>query len=672
MKTPISQETDTPVFTTHIQDHEHLLGFADRSATRTDLIATPVQFHQRNLTHRLAAQNQPRSSMRFVSPSQIARDVLKATDGNVEALDRLDRIRALETLLETEPSTFDAFTPLYGSHLTAHAADIESSRRAVGAITGYDDERLATFRESLDDLPPFVRRNASDRIDGTFATYLRLDDVSDLAVSTNAVLRKATTILRQNGVDIWNTVYPDIERIHLAGVSSIEAPLLDLLSCIATETPVDVHLFLRAGTGPRIDARLSDHPPATVQSYQSSPLEMEAPELVTTTRSKEARLALAIVEQLLSTGVSPSDILLVTRDVTAYEHDLQRAAHHYGQSVSIWTQLRVTETIPYALVESLCSLLARKDDHIPAATLLQPLAFEWVSPDTSDQYMTPQKLVSVESTCHEYGPLTLEEWREELTEQIPQLDGAAPVVSLLEWVAECPQSPAPEDISETFEPLIETFRNSVLPAHRDRDTDTLAETTETARALVRLEEMVTEVATKYEKWLTRDHSERSWDEVQSLFETIATVKPGRREHANAAVINVVDATDTWLRRVPYVIAVGLVDGEWPQTADGLFPVEVRDRILAGKSEAVRTLAPRERWTEAREYDHFVDAVSTATEQLICTRHQQDADGILLPRSPFLDTIETTHVDETATEQLLSTKQILPQALATILPSEATR
>lgn len=672
MTSPPSQETDASVFTTHIQNPDHLLTFADRSATRTELIATPVQFHQRNLTRRLAAQNQPRSSMRFVSPTQIARDILKAADGDVEALDRVDRIRALETLLETEPSTFDAFTPLYGSHLASHAPDIESSRRAVGAITAYDDDRLATFTKSLNDLPPFVRRDASDRIDGAIATHQRLGDVTDRVVSTTDLLQKATTILRENGADIWNTVYPDIERLHLAGVSSIEAPLLDVLACIATETPVDVHLFLRAGTGPQIDARLRNHPPATGQSYQSSPLGSEAPELVTTTRSKEARLALALIDQLLSSGVSQSDILVVARDVTAYEHELQRAAHHYGQSLSIWTQLRVTETVPYALIDSLCTLLARKDDPIPAATLLQPLAFEWVSPDGPDHYVTPRTLAALESELHEYDPRTLAEWRDTLTEQGTQRDGTVAVASLLEWAADCPQSPTPADISQTFHPLIERFRHDVLPAHRERDTETLTETTETARALVRLEEMVDEVAIKYEEWLTRDHSDDAWEEVQDLFETIATVKPGRREHANAAVINVVDATDTWLRRVPYVIAVGLVDGEWPQTADGLFPVDVRETILAGESAPVRTLAPRERWTEAREYDHFVDAASTATEQLICTRHQRDADGIPLSRSPFLDAIETTHVDEPTTDRLLSTDPIRPEALASVLPSEGAQ
>ncbi|KAA9396196.1 hypothetical protein Har1129_20170, partial [Haloarcula sp. CBA1129] len=670
MTTSLSHEPETPIFTTHIHNPEYLLTFAARSTTQTDLIVTPVQFHQRNLTHRLAAQNQPRSSMRFVSPGQIAREVLEATDGETKALDRLDRIRSLETLLETEPGTFDAFTPLYGSHLTSHAADIESSRRAVGAITAYDDERLAILKESLTDLQPYVRQDAVDRIDGAIATNRRLDTVTDVAVSTDSVLRKATTMLRENGADIWNTVYPAIERIHLAGVSSIEAPLLDLLSCIATETPVDVHLFLRAGTGPRIEDRLCGHPPTAVQSYQSSPVEIDAPELVTTTRSQEARLALALVDQLRSTGVSPSDILLVARDVAAYEHELQRAAHHYGQSLSVWTQLSVRETIPYALIESLCTLLAQKNEHIPASALLRPLACEWVSPDASGHSVAPRMLTALEGELHGYDPLTLAEWQQTLT-QNTEISGTASVTSLLEWISECPQPPTPADVEETFNPLIEAFRARVLPAHRDRDTDTLAETTETARALVRIEEMVPQVATKYEEWLTRDHSEQSWEEVQYLFETIARIKPGRREHANAAVIDVADATDTWLRRVPYVIAIGLVDGEWPQTADGLFPAEVRETILAGESGPIRSLAPRERWTEAREYDHFVDAVSTATEQVICTRHHRDADGVSRPRSPFLDAIETTRVDETATDRLLSSEQTTPPALATVLPTETS-
>ncbi|WP_435361567.1 hypothetical protein [Haloarchaeobius sp. DFWS5] len=653
-------------FTTHIDDPTHLCNYASRSTRTTDLVVTPEQLHRRNLKRRLAERNQPRSSMRFVRPGEIARDLLQVAGHATESLDRVDRIRAIETLLEDEPARFAAFEPLFGTHLEPHAADIEATRSAVGGITRFDAGRVTTLREVLDDLPTASRRDGTDLVDGALAAQTILAETTEMAVSGAELLHSATTLLRREGAAAWARAYPDVERVHLAGVSSIEVPVLALLQAVQGETPADVHLFLRAGTGPAIASRLRGEPRPTEHQRLPDRRTVDATELVAPTRTEEARLALEVVDQLLAEGVSPSDVLVVARDVATYERVLQRASRQNGQTVSVWTQLRLTETLPYALVTSLCGALDASDGRVDAATLLRPLAVEWVAPTATDWMPAVRELDGLQRELGDAPPRSLAEW--ETAVAAANGSGAADgrLAALVEWLDEHPASPRPADVRTAFLPVLSTYRDLVLPTHLDQDTPALDETTETARALVRVEELVDEVALKYEEWLDRGYTEESWEAVRYLFETVATVTPGRREHANAAVVDVVDATDTWLRDVPYVVAVGLVDGEWPQTPEGLLPVALRDAILAGETPAVRTLAPLERWTEAREVDHFADAVSTATRHLVCTRFQRDTDGTAAARSPFLDWLSPNRPENPG--RVPSTGRPLPDSIEASLPS----
>ncbi|WP_435335930.1 hypothetical protein [Haloarchaeobius sp. TZWWS8] len=660
-------------FQTYVDEPERLLDFATRAPSSTDLVVTPEQLHRRNLKRRLAERGQARSSMRFVRPTEVARELLRASGRPTDALDRVDRIRALETLIETEPETFQSFEPLFGTDLVPHADDIEATRSAIDAITGYDSTRLSILSDLLEELPESAMRDGSDLLEGArvaedaLAAGDALATTEGAAVSRDALVREATDLLQRAGSDAWTRAYRNIERLHLAGVSSIEAPLLDLLVAIDTETSVDVQLYLRPGTGPRLAARFRDERYEPGSDSYPNPLTVDATELVATTRTEEARLAVGVVDRLLAAGVSPSDVLVVARDVATIEPEVRRAARQYGRSVSVWTQLRVTETLPYRLVDSLCSLLETAPDEVAAETLLRPLAAEWVAPDACDWEPLQEPLDTFQRALSGSGPRSLDCWRKLLSEGAIDEDEAAPLDSLLTWTREQPPVPTPEAVEATFEPVLSTYRDRVLPAHLERDTDALTETTETARALVRVENLVSEVASKYAEWLDRGHTDESWELVQYLFETIATVEPGRREHANAAVIDIVDATDTWLREAPYVVAVGLVDGEWPQTPTGILPVELRDRILAGETAPVRALAPLERWTEAREYDHFADAVSTATEHLVLTRHQRDADGARTTRSTFLDSISPECASWKAAADPAGQELRLPEELAATLP-----
>lgn len=668
--TPGDRQTTTDGITVSIDGAAHLLGVASRSEMRTDLVVMPEQLHARNLKQRLAAANRPRSSLQLRGLTQVAADLVETTGDSPAALDRVDRIRTLEGLLEERPDEFHDFDPLFGSRLASHAADIEATRATVDAITGYDEERLATLIDLVETTPPVVQRDAQNYIDGAVAAERILAETSDVAVSGDAVLRLATRGVRTTGGRSLEDAYPDLERLHLAGVSSLDATRRAFLLAVAEETSVDVQLSLRVGTGPGIVRRLRDRP-VTVWDDRTLPsvsLDAAVTEVVTSTREQEARVALALVTRLVDAGVSPSDVLVVARDVGRYERALRRAATHYAQPVSLWTQLAVTDTRPYELVAAVCELLDARGRAVAPETLFRPLFAEWVDPDGDGRTLPLRALDGARPTLETRDARSLGEWQDVVAEVALPESVEQWLQSLLTWTDTQPTEPTPTDVRRTIAPLLERYREVVLPAQRDRDDAALTQTTETARALVRLETLVEDVERKYAEWLERGQTDRTWAEVGSLFETIATIKPGRREHGNAAVVDVVDATDTWARTVPYVIAVGLVDGEWPLVPEGLLPVEVRDRILAGETPRVRSLSPREGWTTAREFDHFVDAVSTATECLVCTRYEQFPDGSAAHRSPFLDAIDPTptRIGTEATTRLLSDERTLPEPLAPLV------
>ncbi|SFK58051.1 ATP-dependent helicase/nuclease subunit B [Halogranum rubrum] len=672
-----TSRSDADGVTVHVDDVDELLGYAARSTHRTDLVVTPEQLHARNLKRRLSATSRPRSSLQFCDLSSVASDVLTEAGDSATALDRIDRIRTLETLLDERPDEFRHFEPLFGTRLSAHVSTIESARATVDAVTGYDPGRLDALDELIETTPPVSRRDARSLVEGAVATERLLASTTDAAVSGDAVLRAATTSIRETSGVVFEAAYPEAERLHLAGVSSVAATLRDFLLAVAEETAVDVRLFARAGTGPGIAGRLQERAvtPWHDRALPSVSLDVPVTEMVATTREQEARLAVALVTRLADSGISLSDILVVARDVDGYERALCRAARQYRQPLSLWTQLSVTETRPYTLVESVCRLLDARDGPFPLETLCRPLFAEWVDPDGETPSALPRR--ALDDARDRLGRQTrsLSEWRTRVAETTLPEQVERWLRSLLSWAAAQPLAPEPTDVRETFTPLLDAYRELVLLTHRERDDESLAETTESARALVRLERLVDDVAAKYEAWLDRGQTDRTWEAVQYLFETIATVKPGRREHANAGVVDVVDATDAWARTEPYVVVLGLVDGVWPLPPEGLFPVEVRDTLLGGSTTAARRLAPREGWTVAREFDHFADAVSTATDHLVCTRHERAADGSDASRSPFFDAIDVTRgaptrIGQAATTRLLSHERTLPDPLAGLVGRES--
>jgi ATP-dependent helicase/nuclease subunit B len=126
----------------------------------------------------------------------------------------------------------------------------------------------------------------------------------------------------------------------------------------------------------------------------------------------------------------------------------------------------------------------------------------------------------------------------------------------------------------------------------------------------------------------------------------------------------------WLLDVPYVITVGLVDGEWPKQTESVVPPELQEEILRGDSR-VGTLAPRTAWTTGRDRDQFDDVLRAAGEGLIVTRHTENLAGEERRPSPLLEHLEIDVVPNAEQRRLLSPERELPDVVRAMLDNEVT-
>ncbi|WP_435116255.1 hypothetical protein [Halolamina sp. C58] len=651
---------------------EELLDRAGRAAEPAEFVVTPERLHRRNLKRRLAERATPRSSLWLTDATAIASRLLDAADEPSETIDRIDRLKHLESLLERDTETNERLRAAVGSDLPAHAETIAAAQDRVGEMTGWENDRLNALSTVAEGLPSVAARDTADLLAGVRALEQGLAERVGAVHSRETLLPAAADTLRDDPA-LWSETFPTAERLSVAGVSAVDAPLLSLLDA-ATAAGVDVTLSLRPGTGPSIVDRLPDRAPngvglSTDGRDPSVGPDLEATELVADTPEAEARLAAGVVAAHLRNGVSPSDLLVVARDAAEYERPLRRAMGRQGVNVAVWAQLPVERTIPYRQFAATCAVLAA--DELGVERLLEPLEFHWVPPAIDDTAAWPLSTADIGElraalTADSEAQRSLGGWADRLTAVVDdgEIDRgrARPLRTFLDWADEQPGTPEPAAIHDTFEPLVEAGREFALPAVFADDSSDLARTSRYARALSRIEELLTDTRAKYREWLDAGDVPRSWLAVADLAERVVTTRPGRREHANAAAVDVIDATDAWLREAPHVVGVGLVDGVWPRRVESVFPEALRQAVVAGDSAAARRLAVPGRWTAAREADHLASGLGAATETLCCTRYRRDREGTARERSPLLAGVSTRQVDEPAAQSLL-TAGTLPDALA---------
>lgn len=412
-----------------------------------------------------------------------------------------------------------------------------------------------------------------------------------------------------------------------------------------------------------------------------------ATELVVDTRFAESRLTAALTAKLVARTGAPGDVALATRDIDPYEEPLVRAARRHGVTVTAWTQLRLKRTRPFRLVASVCDALDAET--LPLDTLLDPLVLGWTPPEaeaasegdgpaddtwplSEDQIETARLALGSEGVAGQENrdqPDTAIERDPAAWRRRTETAGLGAVATFCAWLEARPTSPSPAQARETLTSVIERFRARVLPDVKANDASTLRETEETARAVARLvadpdpeDGLLADLEATYGEWVSRGAVERSWTGVGTVCEELATQAPGRREHSNANAVDLLEANDIWERSFPYVVALGLVDGVWPQRPQGALPRPVRARIEQGADPAAQGLAVRAAWTESLDRDHFADVVDAAETHLFVCRFTQDGDGVAKERSPLLDGIETERLSREAQHELLDPDRGLPTVI----------
>ncbi|GAD53411.1 hypothetical protein MBEHAL_2171 [Halarchaeum acidiphilum MH1-52-1] len=248
-----------------IDESPRLVQRAERCEEPRELVVTPVRAHRRTLQRALRAASRPQSAFRFARPIDVARRLAGAANERTETLDRIDRLHFVERVLadarESGAEWASDLAVVVGARPSERVERVEQVRAEVETVTGWHPRRLESMRACGSGLDAPDDRAAAALVSAAVELHAALRERADGddAVSTASVIRAATRTLAAHGDRGWRESHPSIERVTLAGVSTLSATLADFLLTLGAETSVDVHLHLRHATGERIASRLAAH-----------------------------------------------------------------------------------------------------------------------------------------------------------------------------------------------------------------------------------------------------------------------------------------------------------------------------------------------------------------------------------------------------------------------------
>lgn len=244
--------------TVHIGDIDPLLDWAEHASQGATVVLAPVELHRRNLKLRLTETNRPLDAFAFTGPVPVASTVLATVGKSSDALDYVDRLAFLEEILDAEHEATERFRMVLGGEPAQCGTAIEQARRDLEVTTNYHPVRVRAFRKAVDVAPSPVDVDTRDVLAGTLAVERALRRRSEKSPSDGSLIRRATRALTTTDGSAWTKAYPAVDRVALVGLSTIPATLVDLLTGLSAACDVEVHLFLRRGTGPFLTDRFGD------------------------------------------------------------------------------------------------------------------------------------------------------------------------------------------------------------------------------------------------------------------------------------------------------------------------------------------------------------------------------------------------------------------------------
>lgn len=279
-----TQSTELPI-SLHIGKPETIWTSAYRATEPTHLIVIPVQLHKRNIETQLRKHAQPKSSLKFRQLRKIAAELLQAAECPATAIDRVDRLAYLRSLLASaDADVYKRLTAVVGSPVSNHVEQVERTRGELELVTGVHPQRMEAIADAFSingrrqtaepavadmlDLLAGVSQLQQDiqtRINTS--TNAGSTSVATKAVSETSLLARATHQL-QADPDIWAEAYPTIERLSVVGISMLSASVEDFCRVVANRTDTEVHLYLRPASGPKIAEQLAQTTPVADPGVQ--------------------------------------------------------------------------------------------------------------------------------------------------------------------------------------------------------------------------------------------------------------------------------------------------------------------------------------------------------------------------------------------------------------------
>ena len=254
-----SKTGDLPAgISVHVGAVDTLLSWADCVSSPTELVIAPVELHRRNLKLRLTDADRPLDAFEFTGPASVASRLLETSGRSANSLNRVDRLALLGDILASDHEARDRFRMVLGGDPADNGKAVEQARTELEATTNYHPGRVDAFRQTVETVPSPVDDDAGDVLAGTLAVERALRRQSSKATSDRAVIRRATRVLTEIDGTVWSDAFPNVERVSVVGLSNVPAPLVDLVNAITATCDVEVHWFLRRGTGSFLKPRLAE------------------------------------------------------------------------------------------------------------------------------------------------------------------------------------------------------------------------------------------------------------------------------------------------------------------------------------------------------------------------------------------------------------------------------
>jgi hypothetical protein len=236
---------------------ERLVQSQSQSDRPRELVIIPGQVHRQTIKRRLDRAEQSAANVELVDLGAVTISLARSSDSAALSLDRIDRLGLLDRILDADLEETIAALP--GVDAPGDPQTIEHIRTEVEAVTNYHPERIRSAREVARSLSAPLEADAADLIDVALTAERALGQRTEGLVSRQGQLRRVTRHLQRRDGAPWRGAYPAVERVSVAGVSTVAAPLADLLAALLATTTVSVDLYLREATGPYLGSRL---PPA--------------------------------------------------------------------------------------------------------------------------------------------------------------------------------------------------------------------------------------------------------------------------------------------------------------------------------------------------------------------------------------------------------------------------